>query len=141
MQTATPYLNFDGTCREAMKLYADTFECELFQMTFAEAPVPCGPDAGDRMMHASLTRDGRTFLMAGDTMPGMAFQAGNNFSVHVTADTADEVDRWFAALSRNGKTVMPLQETFWASRFGMVTDPFGVQWMLSSGGKDVPLQQ
>jgi PhnB protein len=67
--------------------------------------------------------------MASDTMPGMPFQQGNNFSVSVHCESVEEIEKTFAALSEGGKAPMPLQDTSWGARFGMCTDRFGVQWM------------
>jgi PhnB protein len=69
--------------------------------------------------------------MASDTMPGMPFAQGNNFSVTIDCESVEEIDRCFAALSEKGKVTMPLQKTFWAPRFGMLTDRFGINWMLN----------
>jgi PhnB protein len=87
------------------------------------------PGSEKRVMHARLTKGSLT-LMASDTMPGMPFQQGTNFSLTIECETPQEVDQVFAALSAGGKVTMPVQETFWAKRFGMLTDKFGVNWML-----------
>jgi PhnB protein len=69
--------------------------------------------------------------MASDNMPGMPFTLGNNFSISIDCDTAEEIDKLFNALGENGKVTMPLQKTFWAARFGMLTDQFGINWMFN----------
>jgi PhnB protein len=81
-------------------------------------------------MHARLTK-GSAVLMASDTLPGMPFQKGNNFSISVECGSLQEIDALFAAFSENAKITMPLQKTFWAPRFGMLTDQFGINWMFS----------
>jgi PhnB protein len=64
-------------------------------------------------------------------MPGMPFQQGNNFSININCESLEETDRLFTALGENGKVKMPLQETFWAASFGMLTDQFGIHWMFN----------
>ena len=134
MKAVNAYLNFNGNCREAMTFYANCLEAELHLMTFGEMPSPDGKPAAqevrDRIMHARLNK-GSVELMASDTMPGMPFQQGNNFTIALECENAQEVDKLFAALSQKGRVTMPVQETFWATRFGMLTDQFGVGWMLN----------
>jgi len=99
-------------------------------MPFSEAPFDSPKEAKDRIIHAALHL-GSGVLMASDTMPGMPFTKGNNFSVILECESAVEQDRIFAALGQQGKVTMPLQDTFWNARFGMVTDQFGVSWMFN----------
>src|SRR6516165_9830296 len=87
-------------------------------------------DAKDRVMHARLTK--RTaVLMASDVMPGAPLRGGNNFWVCIQCESAAEIENSFAALGKNGKVTMPLQDTFWGARFGMLIDQFGTHWMLN----------
>ena len=133
MKEVATYLNFDGNCREAMEFYKQCFEAELYLMPFSEAPVNLPEEvkkAKDRIMHGSL-RKGSTVLMASDTMPGMQYQRGTNFAVIVQCETVQEIDRLFTALGQNGKVGMPLQKTFWAARYGDLTDQFGIHWMFN----------
>jgi PhnB protein len=84
------------------------------------------------VLHAQVLKDGRVLLMASDcTMPGFEIKKGNGINFNIEIDTPEEQDRLFAALSDGGNVCMPLQNTFWGARFGMVTDKFGTQWMLS----------
>lgn len=127
----TVYLTFGGTCREAMGFYADalgvTPEFHPFVGTPAEAHVP--PEWRDKMMHVGLSYQG-TLLMASDG-PGPGAISHSGFSVSLNTVTADEAERLFAALSAGGTVTMPIGETFWALRFGMFTDKFGVPWMIN----------
>jgi PhnB protein len=132
MKEITTYLTFDGNCREAMEFYAKCLAADLYMMPFSEAPMDVPKEAKGRIMHARLTK-GSAALMASDTMPGIAIQQGNNFSITIACESAEEADRLFTALGENGKIAMPLQETFWAERFGMLTDQFGINWMLNVG--------
>ena len=133
MKQFNAYLTFDGNTREAMQFYADGLGAQLHMMTFGESPMHSAPEAKDRIMHASLTK-GSAILMASDSMPGMPFQQGNNVWINIDCEDAAEIDRYFAAFSRGARAiVMPLQETFWAARFGMLTDKFGIHWMFNLG--------
>ena len=131
MKAVVTYLNFDGNCREAMKFYERCLGVELNLMPFSEAPGDTPKEAKDRIMHARLSKGGTTLLMASDTMPGMPFRQGTNFSISIDCESAQEIDRLFAAFSDKGKINMPLQDTFWGARFGMLTDQFGVNWMFN----------
>lgn len=138
MKATTPYITFDGNCRQAMSFYQKALGAELRTMSFADMPPangapPMPAEFKDRIMHAALIIKNMPVVMASDTMPGMSppFQAGNNFSVAVGCESVQEAEKFFAALSEKGKVTMPLQETFWATRFGMFTDQFGINWMLN----------
>ena len=130
MKEMITYLNFNGNCRDAMKFYERCLGGELQIMPFAEAPGNHPPEAKDRIMHARLT-NGSAVLMASDTMPGMPFQKGTNFAICVNCQTQEELERFFSAISQKGNVTMPLQDTFWGARFGMLTDQFGVNWMFN----------
>jgi PhnB protein len=124
------YLHFDGNCRDAMKFYERCLGAELHMMPFAEAPGDIPKEAKDRIMHARLTK-GSAVLMASDIMPGIPFQRGANFAISITTETLEETERLFAAFGEKGKVTMPLQDTFWGARFGMLTDQFGINWMFN----------
>jgi PhnB protein len=130
MRATTAYLTFNGNCRQAMEFYAKCLGAELHMMRFADAPFDSPKEAKDKIIHARLAK-GATVVMASDAMPGMPFQQGNNFSLAIDCESAEEVDKLFAALGEKGKVTMPAQETFWAARFGMVTDQFGINWMFN----------
>jgi PhnB protein len=130
MKEFNAYLNFDGNCKQAMTFYQKCLGAELQLMPFSEAPCDMPGDAKDRIMHARL-RKGSAVLMASDTMPGHPFKQGNNFSINIACDSVEEIDKFFAALGEKGTVIMTLQETFWAARFGMLTDQFGIGWMFN----------
>jgi PhnB protein len=131
MKALVTYLNFDGNCAEAMKFYAQCLQAELSIMPFSEAPGDFPKDAKDRVMHARLTKAGSPILMASDTMPGRPYKPGANFSISVDCESLQETETLFAALAEKGKVTMPLQDTFWGARFGMLTDQFGINWMFN----------
>jgi PhnB protein len=139
MKAVNVYLTFDGNCQKAFEFYKRCLGGELFTMKFADMPGGCDklpPGSGDRVMHTAL-KNGAAVLMASDTMPGMPFHQGNNFSVAITCESNEDVDKYCGALSQGGKVTMPSQETFWAHRFAMCTDQFGIQWMFNH---DKPMQ-
>jgi PhnB protein len=130
----TPYLFFDGRCEEALEFYKKTLGAEIeMMMRFREAPdqPPPGtlpPGSENKVMHACM-RVGGAPVMASD---GMArgeprFQG---FSLSVNAKDEAEADRMFMALADGGQVRMPMGKTFFAKRFGMVADRFGVSWMV-----------
>jgi PhnB protein len=129
MKQINVYLTFDGNCREAMTFYAEALGAEITFHSFKDMPQ-CPGGAEDRIMHASVAK-GAAVLMASDTMPGMPFTAGNNFSISVNSESAEEVDKLVAALGAGGKITMPPQDMFWGAYFGMLTDKFGLQWMFN----------
>ena len=125
-----PYLNFNGNCREAFDFYAGAFHGKVtMRMTFGESPLAndTPPDARDRVMHSQLeTRQG--ILMGADGPP---HARTDNGMVNVDVATPDEADRIFKALAEGGSVQMPIAETFWAHRFGMLTDRYGKPWMVN----------
>ena len=130
-----PYLFFNGRCEEAVEFYRKALGAEVeMMMRFKDSPDPMppgmlAPGFENKVMHAAL-RIGGAVLMASD---GMA--AGEpdfkGFSLSINAPDAAGVDRLFAALAEGGRVQMPLGKTFWSPHFGMVTDRFGVGWMVS----------
>jgi PhnB protein len=131
MKSVITYLNFDGNCRDAMKFYQGCFGGELYLMPFSEAPGDFPKEAKDRVMHATVVKSGVGIVMASDTMPGQPFKQGTNFAVCVTPENSEELENLFKAFSEGAKVTMPLQDTFWGARFGMLTDQFGVNWMFN----------
>jgi PhnB protein len=134
MKSTNTYLNFDGNCREAMEFYSKCLGAELNIMPFSSAPFEAPFEARDRIVHSRLTR-GHFLLMASDTMPGMPYIPGNNFSISIECDSQDETKSLFSALGEAGKITMPLQDTFWGAYFGSCTDKYGVQWMFNCNEK------
>ena len=125
------YLNFDGTCRDAMTFYQSCFAADLQLTTFADMPGSPVPDAiKHRIMHARLSK-GPVTLMASDTFPGSPLTPGTNFSISVHPESAAELDAIWTALSHNATITQPLMDAPWGARFGMLTDQFGIQWMFN----------
>ncbi|MGA7883576.1 MAG: VOC family protein [Terrimicrobiaceae bacterium] len=129
-----PYLFFGGRCEEALEFYRDALGAQvemLMRYTDSPEPQPPGmlpPGFENKIMHATF-RVGETILMASDGCEeGLSF---DGFSLSLTVPTETEADRAFAALADGGQVRMPLTKTFWSPRFGMVTDRFGMGWMVS----------
>jgi PhnB protein len=126
-----PYLFFDGRCEEALDFYRAALGAEVTMlMRFKESPEPAMvPGAnGEKVMHA-VFRVGSTPIMASDGRCG-GQPKFEGFALSLTADTVEDADRLFTALSEDGKVQMPLTKTFFSPRFGMVADRFGVSWMV-----------
>jgi PhnB protein len=128
-----PYLFFGGRCEEAIEFYRKALAAEVRMMVrFKEAPEkqPDLPECfEDKIMHASL-QIGDTLLMASDGRCEGP-QAFEGFSLSITVPDEAEAERAFTALSDGGLVTMPLEKTFWAPKFGMLQDKFGVGWMIS----------
>ncbi|MET0962439.1 MAG: VOC family protein [Noviherbaspirillum sp.] len=134
-----PYLFFDGRCEEALMFYRDVLGAEITAlMRFGESPEPpppgmLPPGSESKIMHANL-RIGDSMVMASDG--GCANKAGfEGFSLSITAADEAEAERLFAALAEGGKISMSMGKTFFASRFGMLNDRYGVGWMVITGAE------
>lgn len=128
------YLAFDGDCREAFDFYRDAFGGEIvYSSTVGESPMAAQmpPESHGRMMHVHL-QAGAAALMGADTQPGCGDgSTASGTCVNVMLDSIDEAERVWAKLSQGAHVTMPLEPTFWASRFGMLTDRFGKAWMVN----------
>ena len=139
MTTINVYLTFDGDCKKAFDFYKSAFGGDFSYVgRFSEMPdqegmPPVSEQDKDKIMHISLPISKETTLMGSDTGGEWAkgFMKGNNFSVSVNTDKKAEADRLFKELSAGGRQMMPMEKTFWGSYFGMLTDKFGVSWMIS----------
>jgi PhnB protein len=127
-----PYLSFDGSCREAMEFYQSVLGGELEVSTFGEYGDE-GPSK-DGVMHAQLNTPGGFTLMASDTPPGMPVDTGASVSISLSGDDTDELRRFWQGLSEGAEVTMPLEKQMWGDEFGMLTDRFGMQWMVNIAG-------
>jgi len=133
------YLFFNGQCEAAFKFYEQVFGGKILAIfthagTPAESQVP--PEWRDKIMHATLSL-GEGVLMGSDAPPPH-YHTPQGFAVSVNLKDAAEAERIYHALAENGRATMPIQETFWAVRFGMCTDRFGIPWMVNC---EKPMQQ
>jgi len=130
---ANAYLNFNGQCEEAFAFYAKTFGGEVTAlMRWDDMPGGEVPAAmKGKIMHAHLQL-GATSILAADASPER-YTKPAGFNVTLDVHSNEEATRVFAALSDGGTVTMPMEETFFAHRFGMVTDRFGIPWMIVHG--------
>jgi PhnB protein len=127
-----PYLFFDGQCEAAIKFYAQTLNGKIeMMMRASDAPASAqsGDDWGDKIMHARLVV-GDQVLMASDA-PHDRYSTPQGFRISVSFDDPTQAERVFNAFANQGTVQMPLEQTFWAYRFGMVVDRFGTPWMVN----------
>ncbi|HEY2722127.1 MAG TPA: VOC family protein [Chitinophagaceae bacterium] len=137
MKTVNPYLNFPGTAEEAFNLYKSVFGGEFTSLQrFKDTPdtsnrIPA--NEADKIMHISLPLGKDNILMATDALESMGhpLTMGNNFHITLETESEDEANKLFEGLSKGGKVNMPMAKMFWGAYFGMVTDKFGVQWMIN----------
>jgi len=127
-----PYLTFPGTAREAMTFYQEVFGGELTLNTFGEFGME--GEGSEGIMHAQLETPDGMVLMASDTAPGQGegFRAGDHMSVSLSGDDESLRSRW-EGLSRGATITMPLEKQMWGDEFGMLTDRFGIPWMVNVG--------
>ena len=135
MATVNAYLNFEGTCEEAFHFYRSVFGGEYgYVGRYSEMPSeePLPEEDKQKIMHMSLPI-GNTVLMGSDSAGqwGGNTVVGNNVSLSINTNSREEADRIFKGLSNGGTVTMPMNETFWGSYFGMFTDKYGINWMVS----------
>ena len=127
-----PYLNFNGQCEAAFKFYERCLGGKLEALiTHGNSPIAdqVPPNWKDMILHARLVVDGQV-LMGSDSPPDR-YEKPRGFAVTIGLNDAATAERVFSALSENGSVTMPIQETFWAIRFGMLVDQFGIPWMVN----------
>ncbi len=129
--TLCPYIAFRDDARAAMEFYRDVFGGELDVSTFGDFGME-GPDA-DKVMHAQLSTPSGLLLMASDTPEGMDHRPGGAITISLFGDDRDDLVGWWQRLSSGGTVTMPLEKQVWGDEFGMLTDRFGVAWMINVG--------
>ena len=125
-----PYLNFNGTARQALEFYHGVFGGTLTLSTFAEFGAKDSPDA-DRIMHGSLETDAGYSIMAADVTSDMQYHPMGGFAVSVSGDDGDALRGYFEKLGAGGITTMPMQKQVWGDEFGMCVDKFGISWLVN----------
>lgn len=133
----SPYLSFDGQCEAAFKFYEKCLQGKIESMIPYEGSPMAGEvpaDWGNKVMHGEF-RLGDLVLMGADCMPGQ-YEAAKGTSIMIGVADPAEAERAFKALSENGKVTMPIQETFWAAKFGTFVDQFGIPWMINCENPD-----
>lgn len=131
MRILNLYLTFNGQCEEALNFYRGALGGDVVSLQrFGDVPGDTPPEHANRVMHAEF-RSGDMYLMASDSMPGQPVSPGTNVTLSINLDDQTEQHDIFNKLAAGGQVTMPLQETFWGAEFGMLTDKFGVNWMLN----------
>ena len=140
MTQAIAYLAFNGNCAEAMRFYEQALGGKLeVLMSGADSPMAemIPKASAHRIIHARLVLPGGGTLYAGDCPENMPYDGIKGVSIAIDFPTVDEAETVFAALAGGGQVSMPMQQTFWARRFGMVTDRFGTPWLVN--GEPIPV--
>jgi PhnB protein len=135
MPALNPYLNFNGNTEEAFNFYKSVFGGEFATiMRFKDNPpdYKMPENESNKIMHIALPI-GKGNVLMGSDVPDAYPKAipGSNFSISMSADSEDEAKKLFDGLSPGGRVLMPLDKSFWGALFGMVTDKYGVSWMIS----------
>jgi len=125
-----PYISFNGNARQAMEFYESVFGGTLAVRTFGEFGAEDSPDA-DKIMHGMLETSSGYTLMGADTPAGMEYNPGNNITVSLSGDDADELRGYWEKLSSGGTVSVPLEKQMWGDEFGMCVDQFGITWMVN----------
>jgi PhnB protein len=134
MMKWNPHLSFKGQCEAAFKFYEKCLDGKItLMMTYGDSPLAGETplDWGKKIIHATFALNDQV-LTGADVVPD-SYQKPCGFSILLNIDAAAEADRIFRTLAENGEVQLPLQETFWALRFGMFTDQFGTPWMINCG--------
>lgn len=130
-----PYLSFNGKCEAAFKFYEQVLGAQAGEFfRYGGSPMAGEAPAGweNKVMHGSVTIGGQT-LMGADVAPA-SYEAPKGFSLSINLKDTAEAERVFRDLGQDGRIVMPLEKTFWAERFGMLVDRFGIPWMINCEG-------
>jgi PhnB protein len=136
MQTLlNPYISYRDNAREAMEFYQSVFGGKLVMNTFKEYHASQDPGEDDKIMHARLDADNGITFMAADTPSGMEYQPGANISMSLSGEDEAELTTYYQKLSAGGTVGMPLESAPWGDKFGMLTDKFGVNWMINISGQ------
>lgn len=138
MATINPYLTFNGNCEKAFLFYKSVFGGEFAYIgRFDEMPPmdgkPLNQEDAKKIMHVCLPIGKETTLFGSDATEdfGGKVTAGNNFSISVNVESTAEADAIFNGLSAGANVTVPMHQAFWGAYFGMLTDQFGIQWMVN----------
>jgi PhnB protein len=126
-----PYLNFQDQTRDAMTFYQGVFGGELRISTFKEFQASQDPSDDDKIMHAQLEGENGIVFMAADTPSSMEYRPGTNFSMSLSGEDETVLRGYFDKLADGGQVTMPLEKAPWGDTFGMLTDRFGVSWLVN----------
>ncbi|WP_423181327.1 VOC family protein [Arthrobacter sp. NyZ413] len=130
-----PYISFRDNAKDAMAFYKSVFGGELTQSTFAEFHASEDPAEGDKIMHSALTIGNGMVLMAADTPNSMEYNPGNNISISLSGEDETELRGYWDGLADGGTVTVPMEKAPWGDVFGMLTDKFGIAWLVNVSGE------
>jgi PhnB protein len=133
-----PYIGFKDQAKQAMEFYKTVFGGKLTLTTFGESHASEDPAEKDKIMHAILEAENGMTLMASDmpnSMTCVTWQAGSSISVSLSGDNEVELKGYWDKLAEGASVKMPLEKAAWGDMFGMLTDRFGINWMVNIAGK------
>ena len=130
-----PYLSFKDNTREAMQFYKTVFGGKLNMSTFKELNASQDPSEDNKIMHSELEADNGITFMASDTPDRMEYKVGTNYTMSLSGDNEAELRGYFEKLASGGAITMPLEKAPWGDAFGMLTDKFGVPWLVNITGQ------
>jgi PhnB protein len=134
-QALNPYLNFRDSARQAMEFYKSVFGGELTMNTFAEFGQSSNhPGSGDLIMHSQLETPTGFKLMGADTPPDMDYRGAGNITVSLSGDDEAALSGYWKKLSEGANVSLPLEKAPWGDSFGMLTDRYGIAWMVNISG-------
>lgn len=137
MVRLNPYLGFKDNAREAMEFYKSIFGGELQIDTSGENKMSHSPEDDNKVMHAMLEGDNGIVFMASDAPSDMPLDKGSQISMSLSGDDQEILQGYWDKLSSDGTITMPLEQAPWGDKFGMLTDKFGINWMVNITGKKV----
>jgi len=129
--TLNPYLSFRDNARAAMEFYQTVFGGKLTMSTFKEFHASQDPSEDNKIMHSILEAENGITFMASDTPSNMEYHPGTNMSMSLSGDNVAELTAYYEKLSAGGTIGMPLEKAPWGDTFGMLTDKFGVSWLVN----------
>ncbi len=136
MTTINPYLTFNGNCEEAFNFYASVFGSDppmFMRFSGMHSEDELSGSEAEKIMHVALPLGHGTVLMGSDTLEAMGRAVfGSNFSLSLQVDSPADADRFYNDLSAGGEETMPMAQAPWGDYFGMLTDKFGIQWMINN---------
>lgn len=130
-----PYISFKDNAREAMEFYKSVFGGKLVMNTFKEFNASADPSEDNKIMHSMLEADNGITFMAADTPSSMEYSPGKNISISLSGDNEEELRGYWEKLSAGGTIRQPLEKAPWGDSFGMLTDKFGIEWMVNITGQ------
>lgn len=131
----TPYLSFKDNARQALEFYKVVFGGKLMMTTFKEYQSSQDPAEDDKIMHGMLEAENGLTLMAADTPNNMEYEQGSSISLSLSGDNYEELKSYFNKLSVGGKVTQPLEKAPWGDTFGMLTDRYGMNWLVNISGQ------